>query len=111
MSGGPLPVYFKLPISEISEIDDHKSVSKAGRDNLTRFSSNILNQIPCSFFKLKVSPSSKRNFKYGVRSQKFIWAPRALLYSLAETPKPPPPRIRAHIRRRYWSAKIDDISL
>jgi hypothetical protein len=45
MSGGPLPVYFKLPISEISEIDDHKSVSNAGRDNLTRFSSNILNQI------------------------------------------------------------------
>ncbi len=38
MSGGPLPVYFKLPISEISEIDDHKSVSKAGKDNLTRFS-------------------------------------------------------------------------
>ena len=25
--GGPLPVFFKLPISEISEIDDHKSVT------------------------------------------------------------------------------------
>jgi hypothetical protein len=24
---------------------------------------------------------------------------------------PPPPRIWAHIRGRYWSAKIDDISL
>lgn len=24
---GPLLVYFKLPVSEISEIDDHKSVS------------------------------------------------------------------------------------
>ena len=24
--GGSLPVFFKLPISEISEIDDHKSV-------------------------------------------------------------------------------------
>ena len=24
--GGPLPVFFKLPVSEISEIDDHKSV-------------------------------------------------------------------------------------
>ena len=24
---GPLFVYFKLPVSEISEIDDHKSVS------------------------------------------------------------------------------------
>jgi hypothetical protein len=34
------------------------------------------------------------------------------LYSLAETPQlPPSPRIRAHIRGRYWSAKIDDISL
>ncbi len=34
------------------------------------------------------------------------------LYSLAETPQlPPSPRIWAHIRGRYWSAKIDDISL
>ncbi len=29
--------------------------------------------------------------KYGVRSPKFIWAPCAQLYSLAETPQPPPP--------------------
>jgi hypothetical protein len=34
------------------------------------------------------------------------------LYSLAETPQPSPsPRIWSHIRGRYWSAKIDDISL
>ena len=26
--GNPLLVYFKLPVSEISEIDDHKSVSR-----------------------------------------------------------------------------------
>jgi hypothetical protein len=26
-------------------------------------------------------------------------------------PRNPPPRIWAHIRRRYWSPKIDDISL
>jgi hypothetical protein len=32
-------------------------------------------------------------------------------YSLAETPQHPPPRIWAHIRGRYWSAKVDDISL
>ncbi len=34
--------------------------------------------------------------------------------TLAETPQlpaPPTPRILAHIRRRYWSAKIDDIYL
>ncbi len=51
--------------------------------------------------------------KYGVRPPKFIWAPSAQLYSLAETPQPPPPppRIWARIRGRYWSAKIDDISL
>ncbi len=30
---------------------------------------------------------------------------------LAETPQPPSPRNWAHIRGRYWSAKIDDISL
>ncbi len=29
--------------------------------------------------------------KYGVRSPKFFWAPCAQLYSLAETPHPPPP--------------------
>jgi hypothetical protein len=35
----------------------------------------------------------------------------AQLYSLVETPQPPPPRIWAQIRGRYWSAKKDDISL
>jgi hypothetical protein len=35
----------------------------------------------------------------------------AQLYSLAETPQAPLPRIGARIRGRYWSAKIDDISL
>jgi hypothetical protein len=40
---------------------------------------------------------------YGVRTPKFILAPCAQLYSLAETPQPapPPPRIWAHIRGRY----------
>ncbi len=33
------------------------------------------------------------------------------LYSSVETPQPPPPHIWAHIRWRYWSAKIDNISL
>ena len=34
------------------------------------------------------------------------------MYSLAETPQlPPSPRMWAHIRGRYWSIKIDDISL
>ncbi len=35
------------------------------------------------------------------------------LYSLADTPQiyPSSPRIWAHIRGRYWSDKIDDISL
>ncbi len=28
---------------------------------------------------------------YGVRTPKFIWAPCVQLYSLAETPQPPPP--------------------
>jgi hypothetical protein len=41
-----------------------------------------------------------------------IWAACAQLYSLAETPQPPNPlRIWTHIRGRYWSAKIDDISM
>jgi hypothetical protein len=30
-------------------------------------------------------------FKFGFRSPKFIWAPCAQLYSLAETPQHPPP--------------------
>jgi hypothetical protein len=33
---------------------------------------------------------SKHKVKYGVRSSKFIWAPCAQLYSLAETPRHPP---------------------
>jgi hypothetical protein len=34
------------------------------------------------------------------------------IYSLAETPQlPPTPCVWAHLRGRYWSAKIDDISL
>jgi hypothetical protein len=34
------------------------------------------------------------------------------LFSLADTPQPPPsPRIWTHIRGRYWSAKKDDISM
>jgi hypothetical protein len=44
--------------------------------------------------------------------QKFIWALCAQLYSLAETPQLLLyPSIGALIRGRYWSAKIDDISL
>ncbi len=50
-------------------------------------------------------------FKYGVRPQ-FIWAP---VYSwthwLRPRNSPPSPPIWAHIRGRYWSANIDDISL
>jgi hypothetical protein len=52
-------------------------------------------------------------YKYGVKSPKYIWAPCVQLYSLAETPKLPPPVLRmcAQKRGRYWSAsKIDDIS-
>jgi hypothetical protein len=48
--------------------------------------------------------------KYGVRSPKFIWTPCAQLHSLAEAPQPLPP-FWAHVRGRYWSAKIADISL
>jgi hypothetical protein len=44
-----------------------------------------------------------------VNLQSFFWAVQ--LHSLAETPQlPPSPRIWAHIRGRYWSAKIDEIS-
>ncbi len=38
-----------------------------------------------------------------------LQTPYAQLYALAETPNLP--RIWAHIRGSYWSAKIDDISL
>ncbi len=46
-------------------------------------------------------------FKYGVWSPKFILGSCVHLYSLAETPQLPlSPRIWAHMRGRYWSAKI-----
>jgi hypothetical protein len=51
--------------------------------------------------------------KYGVGSSKFIWAPYcAQLYSLAETPQlPSSPHLGSYKKGRYWSAKIEDISL
>ncbi len=51
--------------------------------------------------------------KYGVRSSKFIWAPYALYGAHWLTPRNPPPPLPAFglIYGRYWSAKIDDISL
>ncbi len=53
-------------------------------------------------------------FKYGGRSPKFIWAPcHVMCQSFAHwlRPRNPPPAIGIRIRWRYWSAKIDDISL
>jgi hypothetical protein len=52
-------------------------------------------------FSQSVIPS---RYKYRVRSPKFIWAP---LHSCTHWLRLPP-RIWAHIRGRYWSAKIDD---
>jgi len=45
-----------------------------------------------------------------VKSPKFIWASCVQLYLFGWDPATPP-RIWAHIRGRYWLAKIDDISL
>jgi hypothetical protein len=51
-------------------------------------------------------------FKYRVRSPKFIWAPvYSCTHWLRPRNSPPPDPIWAHIRGRYWSGKIDDISL
>ncbi len=53
---------------------------------------------------------AKQRLNMEVNLQSFFWAVQ--LHSLAETPQlPPSPRIWAHIRGRYWSSKIDDISL
>jgi hypothetical protein len=52
--------------------------------------------------------------EYGGRYPKFIWASCAQLYSLAEAETLQPlqsPRIGTRMRVRYWSAKIDAISL
>jgi hypothetical protein len=51
------------------------------------------------------------NMKLDLQSLFGLHVHCAQLYSLAETPHPPPPRLWAYIRGRYWSAKIDDISL
>jgi hypothetical protein len=54
--------------------------------------------------------------KYGVRSPKFFWAPCHVMCTAVligwDPATSPSPCIWAHIRgARYWSAKIDDISL
>jgi hypothetical protein len=45
------------------------------------------------FAVLGMLESPYHSYNYGVRSPKFIWAQRAQLYSLAETPAAPPPPI------------------
>jgi hypothetical protein len=49
-------------------------------------------------------PPSRSWVNYGVRSPKLIWAPCAHAC-------PPPPAFGPIYEGRYWSAKIDDISL
>jgi hypothetical protein len=62
------------------------------------------------FYEFTLIAVTQNYVRYGVTTPKFIWAQCAQLYSLA-TPLSPPPPIWAHIRRRYWSAKKDDITL
>ncbi len=52
-------------------------------------------------------------FKYGGRFPKFIWAPCHVMCTavLIGWLRPPLPAFGLVLRGRYWSAKIDDISL
>jgi hypothetical protein len=56
----------------------------------------------------QVSSSHRLNMEFDLQSLFWVLCASAQLYSLAETTQPLPP---AHKRGRYWSAKIDDISL
>jgi hypothetical protein len=50
--------------------------------------------------------------KYGLRSPQFFLGVMCTAVLVGQDPSTLPlPRIWAHIRGRYWSAKIDDISL
>ncbi len=63
-------------------------------------------------------PDAQSYVKYRGRSPKFIWAPchvmcTAVLFGWDQRPRNslPPPAFGLIFRGRYWSAKIDDISL
>jgi hypothetical protein len=63
-----------------------------------------------NFLELGVGWSHRLNMELDLQS---LFGLHAQLYSFAETPQQSPPHLRiwAHIRERYWSAKIDDIFL
>jgi hypothetical protein len=59
-------------------------------------------------------PGLRLNIELALQSLFGLHVHSAQLYSLAETQQPPPPflpHLGSYIKGRYWSAKIDDISL
>ncbi len=110
LTGSPTPPPPNLPcVNKYRGTCSHAVCDRGGLMQITK-------HLPPSTFSEK--PAFRvwclyRYLVHGVKSPKFIWDPCAQLYSLADTPVtfPPPPRIWAHIRGFYWSAKIDDISL
>ncbi len=62
------------------------------------------------YFQVRGTPTPRKHRLKGVRTLKFFWAPCAQLYPIGWTPLTPSPYL-AFIRGRYWSAKMDDISL
>ncbi len=81
---------------------------------LTAYTVKIMNSDAQLFLAYHGKDIKRPQVKYGVRSPKFLWAPcacRTVLIGWDPHNLPPPLCIWAHIRWRYWSAKIDDISL
>ena len=92
--GGPLPVFFKLPVSEISEIDDHKSVRN--RNNRTKAFSLFVYQSP------DVIWTQYRYIYLFSVNQRYRWA-YAMKWVLSTWKTEEVPRAGGYKLRKIWT--------
>ncbi len=84
----------------------------SSKNSITNYLHSIAFEIISpNMFEIYQAPTHPTEHKLNLELDPSLFGRTAAhMYSLAETP-PPPPQIWAHIRGGYWSAKINDISL
>ena len=80
------------------------------RDKQERYSLYCLVLILGTSVLVTVIQYHRLNMELDLQSLFGLLCTAVLIGCYPATPPPTTPRILAHIRRRYWSAKIDDIS-